>query len=230
MRVVVASAHRSHAGRVKNYMRQVADLRDEIAGAAHVRVIAAEGDSTDNTRDELIKQARAHQLDLELLDVTHGGPHYGSTEQPERMAQLSKIANSIFDAVRPDDDMIVYCESDLLWAPAAAISLINHAYHGTYNFDVWAPLVMAGDLFYDTWAYRDLNGNRLSPLKPYHRHLENDKIMELSSAGSFLVARASIARHCRIRDNNALVGWCADVRRNGWKIAIDSLVTVRHPA
>lgn len=231
MRVVVASAHRSHAGRVKNYMRQVADLRDEIAGIAHVRVIAAEGDSTDGTREALIKQSRVNHLDLELLDVSHGGPQYGSTEQPERMAQLSKIANSIFDAVRLDDDMVFYVESDLLWVPAAAIALINNAYHAHFSYDIWAPLVMAGDLFYDVWAYRDLDGNRLSPFPPHHSRLGSSLCpMELSSAGSCLAMRAEIARSVRIHDDNALVGWCSRARQLGYRIAVDPSVIIRHPA
>lgn len=228
MNVVVASAHRNSAGNARRYMQRVAMLRDRIAPAS-VRVIAAEGDSTDNTRAELMRHAADNGLPIHLVDATHGHPPFGSTESPIRMVALSGVANRIFDSIRLDDDMLVYVESDLIWHAPTIEQLLSHAYAQTYGYDVFAPLVMAGDLFYDVWAYRDMDGNRFGPFPPFHHRL-NGKLMQVSSAGSCLVMRSAVARECRIHDGNALVGWCHEARRMGYRIAVDPTLIINHPA
>jgi len=57
----------------------------------------------------------------------------------------------------------------------------------------------------------------------------NGGLTEVDSVGSCLVMQAFAARTCRVRDENCLVGWCVDARAQGYKIAVHSSYTVKHP-
>jgi hypothetical protein len=90
--------------------------------------------------------------------------------------------------------------------------------------DVWAPVVMAGDIFYDCYVFRNLDGSRIYHPFPYTRPTE------LGSAGSCLVMSASIARDTRVRmSTGALVEWCEKARAVGYRIAVDPSCVVHHP-
>jgi hypothetical protein len=53
------------------------------------------------------------------------------------------------------------------------------------------------------------------------------EFFEVGSVGSCLAIPGEAARACRIRDENCLVGWCADAREHGYKIAAVSNLIVR---
>jgi hypothetical protein len=217
MRIVVGSAFRNCAPGALLHLEQVAALRDLVTPYP-VRVIAVEGDSIDTTRAALQLGAQRHGLELDLVTCNHGGPPFGSTEAPERLAALSKVGNAIFDAVRETDDALLYVESDLRWTADTARRLLNAAVN-LNGYDVIAPLVMAGPAFYDIWGFRGLDGRRFSPFVPYYPGLDGQPF-EIGSAGSCLAMRGAVARTCRIRNNYGLVGWCEDARAQGYRIAV----------
>jgi hypothetical protein len=219
MRVAVGSAHRNSSGRTLVYLRQVAELRDKLAqSGVDLRVIAVEGDSRDDTRGVLLAGAEKRGLELDLVTCDHGGPEFGSTEAPERMRALSKVGNAILDSVREDDAALFYVESDLIWDADTAERLIWLAINHASRFDVFAPMVMAGTAFYDIWGFRGLDGRRFSSLTPFYPGLLESEFFEVGSAGSCLAIPGTVARKARIRDENCLVGWCADARRFGYRI------------
>jgi len=245
VRVCVASAHRNSAGRqISRWISQIIALRDELRNHYYcgVRAVAVEGDSTDTTRAQLTTEAEQRlaprDIEFELATCNHGGPVYGSTEQPERMAALSKVGNAVLDAVRATDDVLVYVESDLVWDAETIRRLIDrvlgaavHRVESTWDLDavddcdVWVPVVMAGDTHYDCWAYRTLDGSRIFHPFPFTAPTE------LSSAGSCLVMPAAVARDKRARmETGALVEWCEKARAAGYRIAVDPALIVRHPA
>lgn len=224
MNVAIGSAFRNMAGAgVLRYANQVRDL--QRATEHTIRWIAAEGDSSDATRDEIVAVARRYNIVLDLRPAAHGGPHYSSTEQPERMRALSGVGNVILDGVREDDDVLIYVESDLLWQPETMLGLIDQLMSS--DFDVLAPLVFAGDLFYDVWAFR-IGGDRFSPFPPFHQRLARTGITSVDSAGSCLVMRSYIARSIRMT-SGALVEWCANARSAGFTIGVTPALAVRHP-
>lgn len=221
MNVVIGSAFRNAAHYIPRYLNQVNRLR-QYMGDDFIRIVAAEGDSVDNTRD-LLRDAGA-----QIVECSHGGPIYGSTEAPERLKALSVIGNAIFGAVSDKDDVLVYVESDLIWTPATIATLIIHAMNQEQGFDVFAPLIFAGSHFYDIWGFRR-KGVRFSPFPPFHADV-NGHIAEVDSAGSCLVMRAEVARACRIRNDYCLVGWCEDARNQGFRVAVNPSLRVEHPA
>lgn len=230
MNIAIGSAFRNAAGpQVERFLRQVCALSLHAGKGHRVRVIAAEGDSVDGTAMDLVAQARHLGVPLELIVCAHGGPWFGSTETPERMAALTKVGNAILCGVRPDDDVLVYVESDLLWDAHTIGSLVDIAHERRHGADVVAPLVFAGELFYDIYAFRK-GGRRFSPFPPYHPDLRPNGLTSVDSAGSCLVMRAEIAREVQMPDGGVLVGWCDAARQRGHCVAVHTGFSVRHPA
>jgi hypothetical protein len=227
MNVAIGSAFRNCGPNVMRYVERVASLRNSrFTIADQVRIIAAEGDSTDDTRGLLAYAARYHGVPLDFVECAHGGPEFGSTEAPERMQALSKVCNAIFDDVRPEDDALFYVESDLLWDYNTAKTLISRAFHRDAGFDVFVPMVMAGPAFYDIWGFRTLDGTRFSSLPPFAPGL-SDGLYEIGSAGSCLAMRGEVARACRVRNDYCLVGWCEDARARGYRLALCPHLSVK---
>lgn len=229
MNLVIGSAFRNSAirGQVQTYFKQV----DRLASLAHeqghtLRVIAVEGDSTDDTRRELLLYADAIDVALQLVTRNHGQRVFASTEEPERMKALSWVGNGILESVLPSDDVLFYVESDLLWRPQTFFNLMHLL--TPRRMDVVAPLVFAGDAFYDIWGFRK-DGDRFHGASPYHHSLKLSEPTEIDSAGSCLVMRAEVARTTRIPDGEALVGFCRIAREQGYRVWVDARERITHP-
>lgn len=226
MRVAVGSAFRNMAGYPLDvYTRRLVMLRDALAKQDHhLRWIAVEGDSIDDTKREIRKHSEHKRIAMTLVERNHGGPWFGSVESTERMRALSWVGNGILESVRENDDVLVYIESDLEWDAQVIIRLISQLGSG---IDVIAPLVFAGECFYDIWGFRK-NGIRFSPFHPYHLDL-NGTPVPIDSAGSCLVMRAEVARNCRIINDMCLVGFCQDVWSKGYTLYCDPRERIFHP-
>lgn len=221
MRIQVASSWRNSAHNVVKYMSRVAKLR--IILDCDVSIIAGEGDSLDATRSVLQQEAQSRDLAIRIPDCSHGKKIFGSTEEPERMRALSFVFNKVLDNVSFDTDLFLYVESDLMWEPKDIAKLIRTE----SEFDVVAPLCMAGDAFYDIWGFRK-DENRFSPFHPFHPCLEWEPgaIAEVDSIGSCFVSSGQVARAARIRHEGAIVDWCADVRKRGYHIGVRTDIRV----
>lgn len=242
MNIVLGSAFRNAAGgQISRWMSQCKALSDSLASdtarwllgvgtdeSVGFRLIAVEGDSTDNTKEQLMNDWLKIGCHLDLITCNHGKRVFGSTEEADRLEALSQVGNAILSSVNKTDDILIYIESDLIWEPYTIVSLIDRVKNGC---DVVAPLIFAGNNFYDIFVYRGLDGERFSPFPPYHKHLALSETLpiEVESAGSCLVMRAEVTRKCKIRDNNALLGFCKDVRENGYHIFVDPTQRIYHP-
>lgn len=227
MHVVLASMFRTMAGsRLERYLQQAAALQAALAARGHSLVcLWAEGDSTDDTRARLLLAAA--DLRAAVVDVTHGQRVFGSTEEPERLAALSRIGNRVLDCIGDRVDVVFWVESDLLWDAETAVALIQRT-HGTHTMT--APLVFAGDAFYDLWGFRGLDGARFGPWPPYHPDVATRTApVEVSSVGSCFALQGPFARLCRIHDDYGWVGLCASVRAAGGRIWVDPTLRIDHP-
>lgn len=227
MNVAVLSFFRNSAwGQAQRFVEQAANLRDVLRERGdRLRVIAVHGDSSDNTEGALIDAATKHEMALTLVRRDHGGPVFGSTEHPDRLKALSYVGNGGLQAILKQDDAVFYVESDLIWSPETVIALLSNLGNGV---DLVAPLVFAGDAFYDIFCYRK-NGDRFSPFKPYHPELDFDGLTRVDSVGSAFVMRGEVGRTCRIHNDNVLLGFCEDVWRNGFTVNVDARLKVYHP-
>lgn len=229
MKVALGSCFRNSAGfPITRYVRQVARLAGALQAEGHaLHMILVWGDSQDGTRDELFNAALAlGDVTFDIVERSHGGPVWGSTEEPDRMRALSWVWNGFLDQVAPDHEAALYVESDLLWEAGTMTRLLAQLGPGV---DVVAPLVYAGQAFYDIYAFRGVEGERFGPFHPYHGTVRFDGLTEVSSVGSCLAMRGEVARACRIRNGDAVIGFCADVRERGWRVFADARERIEHP-
>lgn len=235
MRIAVASAFRnSPEHQVQRWAKQLSMLSIHHT----VRAIAAVGDCRpgDHTVDYITDHAMVQRgLRVDIVTCNHGGPIFGSVEDPKRMECLSHVGDAWLNAVRPADDVVVYVESDLIWDVITMNQLIKYAdsYEQT-GFDIVAPFVFAGPHFYDVWGFRR-GGARFAPFHPYHHDLANFKgtIIDVDSVGSCLAMRGSVAMNPALRmlvKKNALVGYCETARELGYSIGAAPGLRIEHPA
>lgn len=229
MRVTLGSAFRNSAGgQIRRYFHQVDALIGALMPGGHeLDLILVEGDSRDNTREELACRAKDTGLSFNLVTRNHGKKEFGSTEDPERMKALSYVGNGILESVRRSTDVLFYVESDLIWKPDVLLRLADELL--PKRIDVIAPLVFAGEHFYDVWGFRDLGGKRFGPFHPYSHTLKLSEPTEVGSVGSCLVMFGDVARHTRIPEGEALVGFCRAARENGYRVWTDARERVDHP-
>jgi hypothetical protein len=229
--VVMLSAFRnSQPAHIERYFRQANAYRNALKERGWgFRLRVVEGDSTNNdVWRNVIKIAAKYDLTCYLHDASHGGPVFGSVVSEERFKALSKVGNTMLELVQPDDDIVVYVESDLIWIPETMLRLGSFVLD--CHLDIVSPLVMAGDSFYDVWAFRGLDQSHFAPFKPYHSCLNDSSYLtEVYSVGSCLVMKGEVARKCRIINDNCLVGFCEDARSKGYKVWVDSKIKVNHP-
>lgn len=230
MIAVISMFRNCHPHGLDRYFAQVAAL----ARLAEIRLIAVEGDSVNDTRAQLQRRLTASGLPHELVIRTHGGPWVGSVETRERMRQVSFAANGGFEAVRETDDAVFYVESDLIWDAAMVPRLVAQLRpsvppEGIAGVDVIAPSIFAGELFYDTWGFRTLDGTRFCWQPPYARGLRLDGLTEIGTCGSAMVMRGTVGQHCRLSETEALVGFCHHARSFGGHIYTDFRERVHHP-
>lgn len=228
MKLVILSLFRNSAGYpIRRYMRQVAELQ-ELAEAYDLKIhlIAVHGDCTDDTKGQLMDGATSRNIAMTLVERSHGGPVFGSTEHPERLKALSYVINGGLEAVTEDVDAVFYVESDLHWEPRTVLSLLEHVQDD--GNPMVAPLVFAGEHFYDIFVFRK-NGVRFSPFHPYHKDLELNGLTSVDSVGSAFMMRGEVARHCRIHDDRALLGFSQNVWDQGFSVKVDARLQVVHP-
>ena len=230
MNIAVGSAFRNMSPRINRYLAQVLELQEHVGADHHVRVIAVEGDSHDQTDEALAARAEMWGIDIDVRKCEHGLPEFGSTERPERLRALSKVCREVFAGVTKDDDVLLYVESDLLWQPHDVGSIIDMAMRQDGELDIFAPLVFAGAAFYDIWGFRGTDGERFGPFSPYHESMPTSGIGEIHSAGSCLAMRAEVAMKVKTpRNEQALVGWCKAARKAGYRIGCAVDFRVDHP-
>jgi hypothetical protein len=225
MTIGLMSLFRNSEHRLRKYFQQVLELRTQLKiRGDDLALISIYGDCVDHTAAVLKSFGEKHRFMHTIREVNHGGPEYGSTEAPERLKALTHVLNSGLEALSERDSALIYVESDLLWDASTWINLLGDLEPG---YDVIAPLIFAGEYFYDVWGFRHLNGERFSPRWKGHG---DGELFEVGSVGSGFVMRGEVARTCRVQNDYALVGWSDDVRKHGYRIWVDPTERITHPA
>jgi len=217
--ISVVSIFRDSTGYIDRYIDQVGALEDVLGEP--VRLVLAEGDSADDTFDKLEMCTRAGD---ELFKIDHGGPRYGSVEKVERWRQISYVCNALMGHLRPDGP-VIYVESDLMWVPRTMVTLLEDL----EDVPAVAPLSLRGDVFYDTWGHRGIDGVRFRKREPYHADLIHlAPLVEIGSAGSCVAMRPDVAKLARWGDDDAMVGLGRSIRER-FTLWLDKRVKVHHP-
>lgn len=146
-------------------------------------------------------------------------------DRDAKARQWASIGNQgIEAALQHESEFVLWVESDLCFPSDLLDQLVPR------DVDVIAPLVFLGGVFYDSWGFRDLAGNKLFsfPVGAFP-----PLPVELSSVGSCVLFRTAIFREgIRFRGTHAdglLVGVCSDARQRGFRVWADPAVSIVHP-
>jgi len=191
-----------------------------------LRLVAAEGDSVDGTRERIKELSNEYNIPLTITDTTHGHMKWASVEDPVRMRTMSDVMNKALDEVRDSDDVVVWIMSDLEWKPKDICFLVRSALAEKEGYSIFAPEVRikSSGQFYDTWAFRHFNGTRFDA--KFNPSTVDADFITISSAGSCLVMNACVAKHCRA-DKDEAVSFCKNAR-NKYNIALAANVQIYH--
>lgn len=228
MNVVVASMFRDSGAYLDRYWTQLNRLAHALfTRGDRLRWVAIENDSTDET-PFMLDEMTHNFVDAVMVRVHDDCPYWPSLDIQQRWQHIAWVCNHALDEVTDGDDALLYVESDLAWGVESMLTLLDDL--ATYDA-VTAPNFHAerGGRYYDVWGSRGLDGTRFSGQAPYHPSLEGGGIVELSSCASVLAVRADIARKTRFAPEDAFVGWCRDIRAQGWRIWMDLDAWVLHP-
>lgn len=226
MNITIVSAFRNAVGYLERYFEQM-DCLQMLLGKRgdKLRLVLGYGDSNDGTGEALFDEC-CQRFDCLLLDVTHGGPHFGSIEHPTRFKQLAFVGNKLWAHLQEDADVVALVESDLIWQAQTLMALINHL----SIYPAIAPLIMdlnAWGRFRDVFAFRR-SGIRFSNDPPYYADL-NGEVLQVDSAGSVLVMRGEMARGLCWPEEDVIVGVCRQIYERGGAIYVDPTLKVIHP-
>lgn len=231
MIVLMASIVRNADGYLDRYLHQAERLRLLLAELGHTLVLrVAEGDSEDETWARLLL-AQRDTPGMMVYQFAHGGPAFGSIDDPTRWANIARTWNRLLDAVKEDDfDALIYVEADLLWEPLTMWRLLQRLNETSRPVDIVAPMSMhMAGFFYDTWGYR-VAGQRFGPNPPYYPALATlapGEMLRIDSAGSCQAMRDEVARRCRLSEADAMIGH--DVAAKGFCMWLDPSLAVFHP-
>lgn len=202
---------------VERFAYQVKGLRDLM----NVRVVVAEGDSDDDTYDQLLA------TDFTVLKVEHGGPKFASVDNEQRWRQLASVCNVALTAAVRDlepDEPLVYCEIDLRWTPETIARLVEL----TNRVPAVAPMSMRRGLFYDTWGYTK-DGERFNPLYPYFPSFEHGRLHQIDTAGSCIAMSWTAAQVVHFSPHDCIRGIGRSLADHGLSLWLDPELEVRHP-
>lgn len=189
-----------------------------------------EGDSRDGTYQALQDWVRGHDNTCLLQRHTGVADEEGDRHRPSRFARLAGLGNQLLAVARSQARYVCWLEPDLVFGPDLFArlrdTLDSHPEYGAV-----APFVRfgSGDLFYDTWGFRDPDGRRWSNRPPYSPRYREGAVLKMQSVGSCVMVRSSaLDRGARMGDE-ALVSLCQQIRGLGAAVVADCRVEVQHP-
>jgi hypothetical protein len=213
--ITLASIIRNGTPYMDRYFAQVEALADVLPD---LRVVVGEGDHIDHTADLIRLLAPSY---AEIIEVSHGGPRYGSIDHPERWDNIAKAVRRTLDAVGDYGQFLVWIEADLIWSVDAMLQLLSDA----QKVSAAAPCVYADGSrrWYDTWGYRN-NGAKFNGEAPYwHEPAERfEGLVRIDSCGSCFVVSNTM--------RESIDQWSGHwPYRAGGRLWLDPAVEVFHP-
>jgi len=125
----------------------------------------------------------------------------------------------MFAHVSPEDNFACDHESDL----QSPSDVLDRLLACPLPSAGWPVITLNGSpQFYDTWAYRDLQGNH------FQAETRLLGLTEISSFGSVWMAPADMFRG-RVLDEECVVGLCKQWRNEGAKLTVDPSIIIEQP-
>lgn len=185
--------------------------------------ICVEGDSTDNTPQELRRIATQDNRYI-IIKKDFGTKHYPSIIHPIRMRILATSWNIALEAaIARQVDYIMILDSDLITPPNLLLRLLRH------NVPAVAPLLLLenSNRFRDTWGYFG-NKTHFTERYPYHKDFKHG-LFQIESVGAPLIKSKIITEGARFDCVDEIRGLCRNIRERGHSIYIDGTTSIWHP-
>ncbi len=190
-----------------------------------LRIIAVEGDSNDDTWDQLQAwAAQDERVTLGKCDL--GKPHYGSIVHPERFQVLATVFNAALNLVDLEwSDYVLFLPGDIEYQPELLGQLVSE------QLDVLAPFSYQSGYFYDIWGFtRDKRMfEKFTELDAFLHYGDRPIAMD-TVGGTVLLSKAVLAAGCRYTVEEVDRGLCRQARLLGFEIYGHPGVQVYHPA
>lgn len=197
-----------------------------------------DGRSTDKTFEILknfCEEGGILNIQLRQYDVD-----INPNENCARYKKLAIVRNYFVEqSVAPlsfkDDDYVLFIDSDIKFADNMIHELIKEM--PKCQADMIAPMVYIEDFkwygnsyFYDTLAFRSLNGIPFSHTEPYSPHLDMNRPNQLNSIGSFYIMKYKVAKNVKYSGNadSEQVEFCDRARSLGYQIFVTPRLSVYH--
>lgn len=203
----------------------------------NLRFIAVEGDSADDTLQEL-ERWTIKIKNLYIVKRDTGKPRFGHIVSQERFKHLAGIINAGVEAAIADNwaDYILAIPSDVHFEPDLVTRLLSHDKHLIAAM-FWTEEA-SGLRFYDTWAFSRA-GMSLAPFNFtwYQTHFPAEHSaeysqgspVEMDTVGGAILTRADLFRQgLRYSEVNLDRGLCEQVRSMGHSVWCDPNTHIIH--
>lgn len=222
--VTICTPMRDSAGLFEDYASRVYSLEHPQDS---LRIVIAEGDSTDGTKEKLANWQREDRR-LTVINVDTGLPRYGSVVNEARFAILSEVFNAALAQVDQQwSTHVLFLPDDIHYQPDLLRRLLAH------NVDVVAPLVWTDWYgfrhFYDTWAF-SRNGQHFPNFSQgwAEEHL-GDQLLEMETIGGTMLFRSLLLQAgCWYTPQEVDRGFCKMASAFGFKLWCDPTTHVGH--
>lgn len=212
MRIAVASTFRDAVPYLGRYIDQCRTFMLAAEDDGHdVFFVWGENDSVDETKSVLAGSG----LPAVLIDCSTGAPYYTSGEiHDRRWANVTRFCNTTLEAV-PSCDVLLWVESDLMWDPEVALTLVAQA---SISGEAHSVPIFRGGTFYDIWGVRR-DGHEFRPGDEGW-----DGVVKVDSSCGMLAIHGSLLDR-RFEMPDAARAWC----RNMGGVWLDTRMQVQHP-
>lgn len=229
MSIAVCSMFRDNAS-TGSFPRYFNQLRNQTY--QDFRLSWLEGDSTDDTFEELLIQRKEFSgKKVSLIKHDSGLPYHGSVELDVRFKLFADNCNNTISLIQDDVDYIMWLESDLIIPNNYLERMLRH--FDNPDISIIAPNIVQElphdkHHFYDTWAFRPLDGSKWHNQNPI---VSNASLLEVAAVGSSWIYRADIFRQgIRHTNKETCVGFCRQARERGYRVFVDLKTELWHPS
>jgi hypothetical protein len=183
------------------------------------------GDSSDLTEMHLQSYADPKRVSVIRADTGIVGEDLLTRRRRISATETQAYAHA---AAYDDIDVIIQHESDLR-SPVDVVAQLTATLTPDSAVAGWPTLRLPDrDVFYDSWAYRGLDGAHFTNDPPYHAAYQRDTPFEVASVGSVWAAPREAWAGRTIRED-CCVELCQQWRAEGRRIWVDPRVAIVQP-
>ena len=193
---------------------------------ANIRVCVLEGDSKDDTWEQLGEwyYDDRHRISLKREDT--GSKRFGQHTSPKRFKHLSRLWNLALGMADLEwSDYIFIVPFDVIWYPNTITELWRN------NVALVSPLTFCNGKFYDTWAMVNKDGSKWKDFtEEWSDENLKGKLLEMNLVGGTTLIDANVLKAgARFTEEECDHGISRTAKVHGFKCYCDTSCWIEHP-